>query len=235
MRKFKIRASATYKIMTEPRSKSEFLSKTCISYLEEWKKEQIYGRKKEFRSKYTDKGNWVENEAIAFASEYLGWGMVFKNEDPYSNDFITGTPDLVLSNEIIDIKSSWDCFTFPLFDEGPCKEYWWQLQSYMALTDKDRARLIYCLMDTPDELIEREARNLVYKEGFSDITEEFYEEVSKRMKYDNIQVKYRIKAFEIFRDEKAISEIEARVLDCRAYLESLEIVFLSENTNLSIR
>ena len=38
---FKIRASCAGLIMTNPRSKSETLSKTCITYLEIWVKEQI--------------------------------------------------------------------------------------------------------------------------------------------------------------------------------------------------
>ena len=49
---FKCRASALGKLMTNPRSKSETLSQTTKSYLEEWVKEQIYGIKKQINSKY---------------------------------------------------------------------------------------------------------------------------------------------------------------------------------------
>ena len=41
MKEFKIRCSAIGKIMTNPRSKTETLSKTTKTYLEEWSKEQI--------------------------------------------------------------------------------------------------------------------------------------------------------------------------------------------------
>jgi len=46
MKLFKARASSSGKLMTKPRSKSEVLSKTTKSYLEEWTKEQIYGVRK---------------------------------------------------------------------------------------------------------------------------------------------------------------------------------------------
>ena len=64
MKEFKIRCSAIGKIMTNARSKTETLSKTTKTYLEEWSKEQIYKRKKEVFSKYIDKGNAVDNYVI---------------------------------------------------------------------------------------------------------------------------------------------------------------------------
>jgi hypothetical protein len=44
----KIRCSALGKIMTNSRSKSEVLSKTCKTYLQELAIEEMYGIKKEF-------------------------------------------------------------------------------------------------------------------------------------------------------------------------------------------
>ena len=67
MKQFKIRASASGKLMTKPRLKSEVLSKTTKSYLQEWTKEQIYGVRKSIKSKYLDKGNQVEDAAIDYA------------------------------------------------------------------------------------------------------------------------------------------------------------------------
>ena len=75
--KFKIRCSAIGKIMTNHRSKSEQFSKTCLSYVHSWIKEQpeFYNRRYEFKSKYTEKGNICEDEGIKFAAKYFGWGM----------------------------------------------------------------------------------------------------------------------------------------------------------------
>ena len=142
MREFKIRASASGKLMTKPRSKSEVLSKTTMTYLQEWTKQEVYGFRKSISSKYLDKGNAVEDDAIDYAAKKLGWLFASKNDEYFEDDFFCGTPDVILEDKIIDIKSSWDCFTFPLFeDEIPNKDYFYQLQVYMHLTGKKMAEL----------------------------------------------------------------------------------------------
>ena len=153
MKPFKIRSSACGKIMNV-----KALGKTGETYVKEWMKEHLYGRHKEFSSKYTEKGNIVEDNSIDFVADRLGFGMLIKNEEHYSNDFVTGTPDLVLPNAIIDVKNSWDCFTFPLFENDvPNKDYYWQAQCYMWLTDRKRFKLVYVLSDTPEHLIQKDA------------------------------------------------------------------------------
>lgn len=206
--------------MTNPRSKSEVISKTTQTYLEEWLKEQIYGRPKEISNKYLDKGMIVEDNAIDLAIESGTIGFNLKNEEHFENDYLTGTPDLVYSDEVIDIKSSWDCFTFPLFEkEVPTKSYFYQLQGYMALTETEKARLIYVLCDTPDYLIEKEA---IYTNKGQD-PEEYLKECRERMTYSNIPLKYRVKSFEIQRDDKVIQSIYERVELCREILETYKL------------
>ena len=153
MKEFKIRASASGKLMTKPRSKSEVLSKTTKSYLQEWVKEKIYGFRKNIKSKYLTKGNEVEDAAIDYASENLGWLFALKNEEYFEDEYFCGTPDVILEDTIVDIKSSWDCFSFPLFFEAiPNKEYYYQLQTYMHLTGKRKAQLCYDI-DYDEEVI----------------------------------------------------------------------------------
>ena len=217
---FKIRCSAIGQIMTDPRSKSETLSKTTISYLETWAKEQIYSRKKEIKSKYLDKGNEVEDTAIEFAAERLKLGMVFKNEDQFENEFLTGTPDLILPELIIDIKSSWDCFTFPLFDvELPEKNYYWQMQGYMALTGKKQAKVVYCLMDTPEEIVDRELKSFFW--GADEWDTDIEDKIRADHSYSNINPKFKIKEFDVYRNDEDIKRIELRVTECRNYLDNL--------------
>ena len=60
----KIRCSALGKLMVSPRNKTELLSQTTKSYIQELVLEHKYGIKKEFSSKYTDKGLQCEDEAI---------------------------------------------------------------------------------------------------------------------------------------------------------------------------
>ena len=195
---FKIRCSAIGKIMTNPRSKGETLSKTCESYLQEWVKEQIYQTKKTIKSKYLTKGIDVEFETIQYYAEERGLGFVLPNRDHYMNTFITGTPDLVHSDVVYEFKSSWDCFTFPLFEDQIDRDYYAQLQGYMALTGLKKGVLVYGLINTPDEL-----------------------EWDETVDYSNIASKYRIKEFLIDYDPDFISGLHQRVIDCRNYINQI--------------
>lgn len=199
MREFKLRASASGQLMTNGRAKSE-MGKTAYGYLEDWTKEQIYGVRKEVKSKYLTKGIEMEDKAIDTAIQWLDLPFVIKNEAFYEDDHFTGTPDIVTADEVLDIKCSWDCFTFPTFDsEIPNKDYYYQLQVYMHLTDKRKARLVYVLLDTPADLT------------FG------YEPVS----YESVDRKYRIKSFTVYYDEAVISELKNRVMLGRDYIQTL--------------
>ena len=201
MKEFKIRPSSCGKIMTSSRKKGE-LSKTTQSYVDEWLKEQIYGRRKQLDNKYLDKGNDVENESIDYIWQSLNLGKLSKNEKTYENEFMIGTPDIVTKDLVIDVKNSWDCFTFPLFDkEIPNKDYYYQLQCYMHLTGKKKAKLIYTLMNTPEDLIPKW---------------DFFNH-----NYDDIEARYRIKVFDIEYNEDVVKEIENRVKAIREHIEVL--------------
>jgi len=119
----KIRCSALGKIMTSPRSKSELLSQTAKTYVHELAIEHLYGIKKQFKSRYTDKGNEVEDKSIELTEEVLELGFITKNDEYFENEFIKGTPDIITDNLIVDVKSSWSGETFPFFeDELPNKD-----------------------------------------------------------------------------------------------------------------
>ena len=112
MNAFKIRCSAIGKIMTNPRTKGELLSQTAKTYIEEQVIQDKYGIKKQFYSRYTDKGIIVEDDAIKLVSDILDLGFTWKNEEHFSNDWMTGTPDVNTDTVLLDVKSSWDAFTF---------------------------------------------------------------------------------------------------------------------------
>ena len=71
MEEFKCRASAAGKLMTNPRNKSESLSETTKTFIQEWMKEQLYGIRKEITTKQMAKGLDFEDEAIDKAIEWL--------------------------------------------------------------------------------------------------------------------------------------------------------------------
>ena len=208
---FKIRCSSIGQIMTNSRTKGQ-LSKTAQSYVETWIKEQIYKRRKVITTKYMDKGNIVENDSISFAGRVLN-ADITKNEQRYENELLIGTPDVITEDYVIDVKNSWDCFTFPLFYENvPNKDYYYQAQGYMALTGLSHYKLIYTLLDTPDSLIERE---------FKYASELDYDTFAKDYRYSEIDEAYRIRIFEIERDDDVIDAINGRVIECRNYINNL--------------
>lgn len=203
--KFKQRASAAGLIMAQPRSKKDKeagkLSKTAESYAQDWLKERIYGVKKDFSSKYTDKGNKMEEAAIEMAISWLGLPVLTqKNDEYFENEYFTGTPDLVLEDEIIDVKNSWDCFSFPLFeDELPEKLYFYQMMVYLHLTGRKEGRIIYFLMNTPEEINPWEDKH----------------------DYSKVDKKYRMKTFVVEYDQKVIDFLELQVIKVRNYINQL--------------
>ena len=218
----KIRCSALGKIMTNSRSKSEVLSKTCKSYLQELAIEEMYGIKKEFSSRYTDKGIEVERESIDLVQDNCDFGFMYKNEEHFENDYLTGTPDVNTDNILLDVKSSYDATTFPWFEEEiPNKDYYYQLQGYMALCNKRKSVLAYCLVNTPFQIVEDEVRRAHWKEHLIDESEELRADVEARHNFDHIPPEKRIKTFEVRYDKEVIKAIYERIKECRKYYETL--------------
>lgn len=199
------------------------LSEGAKTYCQEWLKEQIYDRRKEFSNKYTEKGTVCEPQAIEMVAEHMGYGLISKNEKHYENDFMTGTPDLVLAKIVEDIKNSWSIFTFPLFDtELPNSDYYLQLQGYMELTGINKAAVNYCLIDAPTEIMDAEARRIYYKAGNEgDVPMECYDEVYAKMTYSNVPITLKIKRFEFDYEKSVIAVIKERVELCREYIKSI--------------
>jgi hypothetical protein len=201
MNEFKIRASAAGKLMTNPKNKSEVgLSETTKTYCKEWMKSQIYGFEKEISSKYLEKGIQLEDTAIDRAIEWLDLPFVLKNEELFENEYAKGTPDILYSDTVIDIKCSWDAFTFPLFeDEIPNMDYYYQLQTYMWLTGKKTAKLAYLLLNTPEHIASWETKR----------------------DYDGLDKQYRIKCYTFDFDLEVIEKLKTRVELCREYINQL--------------
>jgi hypothetical protein len=221
----KIRCSAIGKLLTSPRTKGELLSETAKTYIQDYFKEKELGIAKEFWSRYTDKGLQMEDEAIDFASQVLDWGFVVKNTERYNNEWITGEPDVITKTLLADIKCSWDGTTFPLFDtELKNKDYFWQLQGYLWLTGLERAELVYCLMNTPHQIVEDEVRRAHWKAGLIDEDLDLREAVQSQHNFDHLPNNLRVKRFLIEKDEDAIERIKEKVEIAREYYESLKSI-----------
>ena len=220
------RCSSLGKLMTEPRTKSEVLSETAKTYIQDLFKERELGIFKDFSSRYTDKGIENEDEAIQMASEVLNWEFVTKNETRFNNEWLTGEPDVLTETLLADIKCSWNGSTFPMFDDKlKNKDYYWQLQGYMMLTDMPQAELVYCLTNTPFQIVEDEVRRAHWKLNLIDEDLDVREAVQASHNFEHIPLELRVKRFIVQKDEKAQEKIKERVMVAREYYQSLNQIF----------
>ncbi|MBC9913153.1 hypothetical protein [Chitinophaga varians] len=222
--------------MTEPKSKADKedgeLSEGAKTHLIDVYVSKKYGRQSDVSSKYTEKGTAVEEESITLYCRVKGQ-FFRKNTEHLTNDFIMGEPDLYEGSSIleatciIDIKSSWDIFTFfRNIQKKINQEYYWQLMGYMALTGAPEARLGYCLSNTPEHLAADEERKLFYKmnAGFESDPDyiEAVEQLRKLSVYDDVPLSQRVIEFSVTRDEEKIQQIYAKVKKCRQFLNELD-------------
>jgi len=223
----KFRASQTGRLMTEPRSRSETISETTKDYLLEVYIAYKYGRWKDITSKYMEKGLQVEEDSITLYSRVTG-ELHFKNEVMLENGYIKGTPDLFsgkLENAklIVDIKSSWDIFTFFKSKSASInKDYYWQLQSYMWLTNCQKSKLAYCLVNTPQEFIDSEKSRFLFRSSHlsqADIDRGLLA-IESNMTFDDIPMAERCHVIDVSRNDEDIIRLQQRVADCRLWMDA---------------
>jgi hypothetical protein len=208
--------------MTNPKTKGETLSQTTKTYLQELAVEEVFGIRKEFSSRYTDKGNEVEDLSIDFCNDVLDLGFIYKNEEHFTNDWITGTPDVNTNEILLDVKSSYDATTFPFFDTKlNNKSYFYQMQGYMWLTGKEESLLCYCLIDTPLQIVEDEIRREHWKASLIEESLDIRAFVQAKHIFGHIPKEKRLKTFKIAKDDTVIEEIKTRIELCREYYNEL--------------
>jgi hypothetical protein len=220
---YQFRCSQLGKLMTNPRAKKDKLSVTTMSYLQEVYIAEVFNREREIESKYLDKGNYAEEDSLTLVTSVFD-RLLVKNKDHLKNEFITGTPDVVEKDNVLDIKTSWDIWSFAKAD-GKNKDYYWQLQGYMNLTNKKKAILAYTLVDTPIHLIVDEQKRRAFHAGIMDNDSELAkleEAVEQNMIFSkDIPEEMRVKTFAFDYDEAGIAKLQERIVDCREYLNSL--------------
>jgi hypothetical protein len=210
----------------EPIKDQIVLSQTTKSALESIFWEREFNIKKEIVSNPLEKGIVCEPESIELAVRVLfpelegTPGSELKNEEHYSNDFVQGTPDLIIGDAVIDIKTSFTAHSFPLTAEEPSSDYYYQVQTYLALTGKSVGYVVHCLVDTPENLIQDELYRYARKNGLIDCPEDVESDIREAHLYSRLPDKLRIKSFVFERDDKTIEKIYKRVEECREYYES---------------
>lgn len=214
MKEFKLRASKGGVLLQTGK-----MGAGTKTYVQEWLISELTGKTKRIDSKYLRSG--VEREAASLirASKYFGVELK-KNTTQLENDFFTGEFDAKTDDMVIDVKSSWDAFTFPLFETEPDKGYVRQLQIYMDLTGLEKASLVYCLENGTEEMIENLSWKIAKEEGADEPTIEHWDKAEAELNYDHLPEHMRIKVFSFERDEVLIGNMKQAVLDCRKYIET---------------
>jgi hypothetical protein len=215
------------------KSKDEIvLSEVCKTYLIQSYVLSKYGRVREIKTKQMIKGTISEDDSISLVS-VLDGKLYTKNTERIENEFISGTPDLYDSddifncNEIIDIKTCWDIFTF--LSNVPTPEndiYYWQLQGYMALTGAKIGTIAYCLVNTPESIIEGEKYNLLKRmDVATELDPSYQKEVQLLLAnryFDDIPMNERLLTYSIDRNDDDIEKMYKRVDKCREFLAEFE-------------
>ena len=228
---FKFHPSSLGLIMTESRTKEE-LGETAKGHLMECYVNQKYNRTKDVTNKLIEKGLLAEEDSIDLYSMVTKI-LFIKNDKPIENDFFIGTPDLYVgptieqADIIIDLKTSWDIFTFfQVMHKSMNKQYFWQLQAYMDLTGAAHAKLVHCLVNTPLKLVDDEKKKLIWTMAVIDPYEdvaylEACERIDKNSNYDDIPKEEKYIEFSLDRDQEAIDKAHDRVKYCRNFLNEL--------------
>jgi len=213
--------------MTNSRSKSEPLSETTKTYLHELYIEAVFDRKKLISSSAMSKGTAVESDSLDLVQKAMG-RTYFKNQRKagesftHQNDYIQGTPDVIDKNDnlVIDIKSSWDIWTYSRVSaESAKKDYFWQILGYSWLTGMNNMWLIYALVNTPEFIIADELYRLSFKLPPDSDTETY----RKNYIFDDIPDELKIKKYGFVREEDKILELVERIKLCRQYMATITL------------
>jgi len=212
------------------------LSETCKSYLVQAYVLSKYNRVLEIQTKQMVKGTLSEEEAIDMFS-VLEKRPYSKNTERIKNKWISGTPDLFSgsnvqdSEEIIDIKSCWDIFTFLKNVQEPENDmYYWQMQGYLALTGAKIGTIAYCLVNTPESIVEGEKWNLLKRMDVATEEDPTFKKEFEKLKanriFDDIPMSERLLTYSVERNDEDIEKMYRRVELCREFLAEFEEIHL---------
>jgi hypothetical protein len=211
------RASSLKRLMTKGRSGEDF-GLTTKEYLREIWIEENFGRKKDITSIAMQKGTEQEDLSIdlynmVFLTNYI------KNEKHIKNKHIQGTPDIITNNKVIDIKTSQDIWTFSkITEKGAISTYKYQLTAYMILTGLRTSELAFCLVNSPNWMMEQEFNKKAYYSDNPDLESQ----IRLNHTYDDIDIYQRIKIFKYDFDRNLANEIYEKIDKARNYLSGFK-------------
>ena len=191
------------------------LSATAKTLIKEMVRERVHNAPYKFQgSKETEKGNLVEESAIRFLmqNEFI---TAEKNTKRFSNEWITGEPDVISNHVVYDTKCPWSYWSMPYFKddiESKSKDAGYDVQQigYIWLLNENEydireAQLKYILMPTPDQLLNQK-----------------YDDFSTHIDFVNdLPAKDRIKTYKIQYDQSIVDLIKIKITSARKYAKEL--------------
>ena len=227
--KILFRCSSVGALMTEPKLKADKeagnLSDTAKTLVEELWLYNTYGFRESIKNEYMDKGNSCEQDSMELVQDVLGGQFRSRFATKLENDYVVGTPDIVLTDCVEDIKTSWNLKTY--FNAEPTTLYKAQAQCYMWLTGVHSYRLIYALVPTPQELLASQMQRLSYAYGGNYDNLDYIEECQQIQRNNDIiseiAMPDRIKVFEYTFDESFIENLKAKIEKAREYYLTLKL------------
>jgi hypothetical protein len=199
------------------KSENPELSETAKKFVRDSVITYMYGRTKELKNKYIEKGKLAEQDSVDLLSEVTG-NFYHTETERMNDEFFTGECDIIFDDTIIDVKTSYDIFTF---HEADFKDlYYWQGQIYMRLYNKNKFQLAYCLVNMPDAMFMQMDRNLLYKYNSNEDDINYTKDHSNLVRnsfFDDIPSNEKVKIFECERNDAEMELLIERVKLAKAY------------------
>jgi hypothetical protein len=206
----------------------EPLGKSAISSLIREYGKIIYNKKiaaKGDALSFLKKGTDMESEGIQLLSsiDKKEYTLVTENTE---NEYLLGRCDIFCpeSDKIIDTKLSWNINAFLKARTTPLSgKYWHQMQGYMELYNVNNAEVVFLLLNTPPELIEREKVKLLNRFMIGEIDREKYEldveNLESAFTYSSLPIKKRYFRYTIKREPNIFEKIYKKVEKARIWMQ----------------
>jgi hypothetical protein len=174
------------------------LSEGAKTYIKRIVKMEVFDYTLHIENKQLAKGIMCEQDSIDLYNSVF-WTNYKKNEVRLFGEYLQGECDVDAEDRIQDYKTSWTKDTFPVLpEEIDVGGYEWQGRGYMMLWNRPKFELVYCLVDTPDELLNWELNLSLHH-------------------VSDIEPELRITSLVFDRDLEKEQLIKHKVLECRKY------------------
>jgi len=212
--------------------KDEPLGTTTISALVREYGKIVYNKKiaaKGDALSFMKKGTDMEGEAIELLSKIdkHQYKLITENIE---NEYLLGRCDIFCpeKDKIIDTKVSWNTNAFLKARTTPLDpKYWYQMQGYMELYNVSNAEVVFLLLNTPPELIEREKVKLLNRFMIGEIDREKYDldidNLESAFTYSSLPIKKRYFRHTLKREPQIFEKVYKKVEKARIWLQQFHV------------